>query len=182
MVCLLVAIATACKLAVIHRGPRVVQSGHTADTVKLVTHEEKGTQVTTFRIRKPRCFLVYALAPEGASPAQANRQFNEFIADRRLPLVLFHDHFIGQPGGVAVFFTETTQEQDMLASSELLNGWRIEIRPLIFSYSPAAFDEQTAFTLRQYRGQDWEKLQQEKRPSYGNPAHEAETASEDDST
>ena len=138
--------------------------------------------MTTFQIRKPRCFLVYALAPQGTLPAQANRQFNEFVADKGLPLVLFHDHFIGQPGGAAVFFAETTQEQEMLVNCELLTGWHVEIRPLIFSYSPAAFDEQTAFNLRQYRGQDWEKLQQEKRPSYGNPAREAETASEDDST
>ena len=138
--------------------------------------------MTTFRIRKPRCFLVYALAPEGASPAQANRQFNEFIADRRLPLVLFHDHFIGQSGGVAVFFVETAPEREALANCKSLNGWHIEIRPLIFSYSPAAFDEQTTYTVRQYRGQDWEQLQREKRPSYGNPAREAETALADDST
>lgn len=137
--------------------------------------------MTLFQIRRPRCFLVYALAPGGISPAQANWQFNAFIADKRLPLVLFHDHFIGPPGGVAVFFVETPQEQGMLASSELLNGWHVQVLPLIFSYSPAAFDEQTAFTLREYRGQDWEKLQQERRPSYGNPAREAETASEDES-
>ena len=133
-----------------------------------------------FRITKPRCFLVYALAPEGISPAQANRQFNDFVADKRLPLVLFHDHFIGQPGGVAVFFVETTQERDALVQCVSLNGWHIEIRPLIFSYSPAAFDEQTAYTIRQYRGQDWEQLQREKRPAYGNPAREAETATEDE--
>lgn len=52
---------------------------------------------------------------------------------------------------------------------------------IIFSYSPAAFDEQTAFTVREYRGQDWEKLQREKRPSYGNPIREAETAAEEES-
>ena len=131
-------------------------------------------------IRKPRCFLVYALAPEGLSPAQANAQFNDFVADHTLPLVLFHDHFIGEPGGVAIFFVETAQERENLTQCEKLNGWHVEIRPLIFSYSPAAFDEQTAFTLRAYRGQIWERLQQEKRPSYGNPAREAETASEDE--
>ena len=136
--------------------------------------------MTKFRIRKPRCFLVYALAPEGTSPAQANQQFNNFVADRRLPLVLFHDHFIGQAGGVAIFFAETASERDMLVNCELLKGWRTEIHPLIFSSSPAAFDEQTAYTFRAYRGQDWEKLQQEKQPSYGNPVREAETAAEDD--
>lgn len=136
--------------------------------------------MTTPPIRKPRCFLVYALAPQSLSPAQANAQFNDFVADHSLPLVLFHDHFIGQPGGVAIFFVETTQERESLAQSEKLNGWHVEIRPLIFSYSPAAFDEQIAFTLRAYRRQNWEMLQQEKRPSYGNPAREAETASEDE--
>jgi len=133
-----------------------------------------------FRITKPRCFLVYALAPEGISPAQANRQFNEFVADKRLPLVLFHDHFIGQPGGVALFFVETAQEREALVQCVSLNEWHIEIRPLIFSYSPAAFDEQTAYTLRQYRGQDWDQLQREQRPAYGSPTLEAETATEDE--
>ena len=134
------------------------------------------------RVTKPRCFLVYALAPEGVSAVQANRQFNDFVADRNLPLVLFHDHFLGQPGGVAVFFVEMAQEREALANSEMiLKGWKVELRPLIFSYSPAAFDEQIAYTLHAYRDVDWEILQREKRPSYGNPAREAETALEDDS-
>ncbi len=132
------------------------------------------------RIRKPRCFLVTGLAPEGTPPAQANRQFNQFVADRRLPLVLFHDHFIGEPGGVAIFFVETAEERERLARCEALAGWQVEVRPLIFSYSPAAFDEQIAYTQRAYRGVDWEQLRQEKRPSYGNPAREAETASEEE--
>lgn len=136
--------------------------------------------MTTSHIRKPRCFLVYALAPQDLSPAQANAQFNDFVADPSLPLVLFHDHFIGAPGGVAIFFVETAQGRESLTQSEKLSDWHVEIRPLIFSYSPAAFDEQTAYTLRAYRGQDWETLQQKKRPSYGNPAREAETALEDE--
>ena len=143
-------------------------------------HIVEGCYKLMFRITKPRCFLVYALAPEGISPAEANRQFNQFVADKRLPLVLFHDHFIGQPGGVAVFFVETAQERDALAYGESLKGWHIEIRPLIFAHSPAAFDEQTAYTIRQYRGQDWEQLQREQRPAYGNPAREAETATENE--
>jgi hypothetical protein len=133
-----------------------------------------------FRTRKPRCFLFYALAPEGIAPAEANRQFNRFVADRRLPLVLFHDHFIGQPGGVAVFFVETASEQEALAHSEFLNGWQLDIRPLVFSRDPAGFDEQTAYTLRQYRGQDWEQLQRQQQPVSGNPAREADTAREDE--
>ena len=64
-------------------------------------------------------------------------------------------------------------------------GWRLSTRleggihPLIFSRSPAAFDEQIAFTLRAYWGGDWELLQKEERPSYGDPRLEAETAVED---
>ncbi len=132
------------------------------------------------RIRKPRCFLVTALAPKGTPPAQANRRFNQFVADRSMPLVLFHDHFIGHPGGVAIFFVETQEERERLARAETLGDWQVEVRPLIFSYSPAAFDEQIAYTLRAYRDRDWERLRQEQRPAYGNPAREAETATEDE--
>lgn len=50
---------------------------------------------------------------------------------------------------------------------------------LIYSRSPAGFDEQTAFTLRVYRKADWDKLRLEQRPRYGDPNKEAETAQED---
>jgi hypothetical protein len=130
------------------------------------------------RIQKPRCFLVYALAPEGLSAAEANRLFNAYTADVKRGLSLFHDHFIGQRGGVAIFFVETEEERKALEDLGELADWQVNIHPLIFSYSPAAFDEQIAFTLKSYRNADWETLQQEKRPSYGNPRHEAETAEE----
>lgn len=132
------------------------------------------------RIKKPRCFLVYALAPEGLPASEANRIFNTFIAEPGLPIALYHDHFIGQPGGVAIFFVETPQERDALLDQKLLDGWEVEYQPLIFSYSPAAFDEQIAFTLKAYRGIDWEHLQKEQRPSYGSPSVEAETAQENE--
>lgn len=131
------------------------------------------------RIRKPRCFLLYALAPGGMPAAEANRILNTFIGDPTLPLALFHDHFIGQPGGVIIFYVETPAERDALLSQTYLVGWHVEIQPLIFSPSPAAFDEQIAFTLRAYRGVNWETLQKEERPSYGNPSREAETAEEE---
>jgi hypothetical protein len=131
------------------------------------------------RIRKPRCFLLYALAPEGMPAADANRILNTFIGDPALPLALFHDHFIGQPGGVVIFYVETPQERDVLLAQTYLQGWHVDIQPLIFSHSPAAFDEQTAFTLRAYRGVSWEALQKEQRPAYGNPSQEAETAQEE---
>ena len=122
------------------------------------------------RIRKPRCFLLYALAPPGLPAAEANRILNVFIGDPALPLAIFHDHFIGQPGGVVIFYVETPEERDALLAQSYLDGWHVEIQPLIFSHSPSAFDEQIAFTLRAYRGVDWESLQQNKRPAYGNPA------------
>jgi hypothetical protein len=131
------------------------------------------------RISKPRCFLLYALAPPTLPANEANRLFNEFISAPSLPIAIFHDHFIGQPGGVAIFFVETPAERDALMYSSKLSDWRVEIQPLIFSYSPAAFDEQVAFTLRAYRGLEWNVLRKEKRPSYGNPAREAETAEEE---
>lgn len=131
------------------------------------------------RIQKPRCFLLYALAPEGMTASEANRILNDFIGDPALPLAIFHDHFIGQAGGVVIFYVETTAQRDALLAQKHLDGWRVELQPLIFSHSPAAFDEQTAFTLRAYRGVDWEALQRAKRPAYGNPNREAETAEEE---
>lgn len=131
-------------------------------------------------LRRPRCILVYAVAPTGLVAAEANRIFNEFVADASLPLAIFHDHFIGQAGGVAIFQTETAEERGALQSQQHLDGWQMELRPLVFSHSPAAFDEQIAFTLRAYRSADWEHLQREHRPRYGSAAREAETAAEDD--
>jgi hypothetical protein len=131
------------------------------------------------RIRKPRCFLLYAIAPPEMPAAEANRILNAFIGDPALPPALFHDHFIGEPGGIVIFYVQTTGERDALLSQTDLNGWRVEIQPLIFSHSPSAFDEQIAFTLRAYRGVSWETLQKEQRPSYGNPSREAETAEEE---
>ena len=92
------------------------------------------------RISKPRCFLVYALAPSHLPAREANRAFNEFIADPSLPLPVFHDHFIGRPGGIAVFFVEGASQRDALLGTRHLSGWDLDIRPLIFSYSPAAFE------------------------------------------
>lgn len=130
------------------------------------------------RIKKPRCFLLYALAPRDLPAAEANHILNAFIGDPALPPALFHDHFIGQPGGLVIFYVETPEERDTLLEQTYLLGWQVDIQPLIFSHSPSAFDEQIAFTLRAYRGINWESLRKEERPSYGNPGHEAETAEE----
>lgn len=132
------------------------------------------------RIQKPRCFLLYALAPADLPAADANRILNTFIGDPALPLAIFHDHFIGKAGGIVIFFVETPAERNALLSQKYLEGWHVEIQPLIFSHSPSAFDAQIAFTLKAYRGIDWEVLQHEQRPAYGNPGREAETAEEEE--
>lgn len=120
-----------------------------------------------------------SLAPPDLSASAANRVFNQFAADRRLPLILWHDHFIGAPGGVAIIFTETAEERAALLEQEHLAGWQVDRRPLTFSHSPAALDEQIAFTPRAYRDVAWEHLRRQRRPSYGDPRREAETAQED---
>ena len=123
---------------------------------------------------------MYALAPQKLSPGTANQTLNAICADHELPLVLYHDHFIGWAGGIILFFAETAAEREVLQQGikPYLADWEYDLHPLIFSYNPAAFDEQIAYTLRAYRDTDWELLQAEKRPAYGNPGEEAETAQE----
>ena len=123
------------------------------------------------RIRKPRCYLLYAIAPQDISPAEANQTLNQICGDSRLPLTIFHDHFIGQAGGLIIFFAETPVEREALQQNlgDYLADWNYQLHPLIYSYSPAAFDEQIAYTLKAYRNQEWEQVRNDKRPAYGNP-------------
>ena len=132
------------------------------------------------RIRKPRCYLLYALAPSDISPSVANQTLNQMCADKQLPLTLYHDHFIGQAGGMILFYAKTSSEREALHNNlePYLKGWEYNLHPLIYSYSPGAFDEQIAYTLHAYRQCSWEQLRQDKRPTYGNLNEEAETAQE----
>lgn len=131
------------------------------------------------RIRNPRCILLYAMAPPGLSAPEANQAINKLIADENLPLALFHDHFIGEPGGIVIFYAEDDSQRKALMEQRHLEGWKVELRPLIFSFSPAALDEQIGFTLQAYRDVSWDELQKDQRPSYGDPGREAESAEED---
>ena len=117
-------------------------------------------------IARPFCFVVYARAPEGVPFREANRLFNEYSADSSRGIVLFHDHFMGSPGGVAIFHVESDEQRAALNEPGVLDGWHIEAWPLNHSHSPGAFDEQIAFTVRNYAGEDWDKLKQQDRPSY----------------
>ena len=78
------------------------------------------------RTRNPRCFFIYALAPEGTAAADANRVFNDFIGNEDLPLAIYHDHFIGHAGGLAIFCVKTPEERDLLLDGDFLPGWRVE--------------------------------------------------------
>ncbi|MBP8252273.1 MAG: hypothetical protein KAX40_07895 [Herpetosiphon sp.] len=71
---------------------------------------------------KPRCILVYALAPDGVTPAQANQQINAITADPNLPLALFHDHFIGHAGGMIIFLPKIKQIAKNLCSLNSLQA------------------------------------------------------------
>ncbi|AFZ66450.1 hypothetical protein [Deinococcus peraridilitoris] len=137
---------------------------------------EKALSVPT---KKARCYMVHAFAPVGVSARDANNAINALSGDTALPLALWHDHFIGKPGGAVVFYVETPEQQQALFNNAHLSGWDVSYMPLTFSYSPSAFDAQTQFTLEHYRGQDWSSLRQAERPGYGrNPSLEAETGEE----
>lgn len=133
------------------------------------------------RTKRPRCYLVYALASEGTTMRQANDAINALVADRDLPLALFHDHFLDRPGGTAIFHVRTPDDVDAIDAAlvRYLEGWHAIAHPLIFSFNAAAFDEQIAYTLREYQGEDWDTLKRDKRPHYGNPAREAQTGIEE---
>ena len=130
--------------------------------------------------KKARCYLVYALAPESVAAKEANRVINEMANDKSLPLALWHDHFIGDAGGSIIFYVETPEQQEVLFNNKHLTGWQVDYRPLVFSFSPSAFDAQTDFTLKTYRDTDWQTLRETNRPNYGerNLSEEAETGKE----
>jgi hypothetical protein len=98
-----------------------------------------------------RCVLVYALAPEGASARDANDGLNEYVADRRRGLAVWHDHFVGARGGVVVLDVRSDEEQALLDDPGALAGWQLSVHPLAFSLSAVGFAAQTSFTLGRYR-------------------------------
>jgi len=113
---------------------------------------------------RARCFLVYALAPEGVSARQANEQLNEYIGDRERGLIVSHDHFIGRHGGFAVFEVRTEGEEAKLADPGPLEGWEITTHPLTFSLTAVGFVAQAHFTLRNYGGISLDELEAAEQP------------------
>lgn len=107
---------------------------------------------------KGRCFLVYALAPEGTTAREANDRLNEYLADPRRGVAVWHDHFVGAHGGAVVLDVNSEEEHARLEDPGPLAGWRIAVHPLTFSLSAVGFAAQTSFTLESYRGVSLEDL------------------------
>ena len=105
-----------------------------------------------------RCYLVYALAPDGTSAREANDRLNEYVADARRGLAVWHDHFIGEHGGAIVLDVRSDEEEALLDEPGPLAGWRLSVHPLTFSLSALGFSAQTSFTLEQYRGVSLDEL------------------------
>jgi hypothetical protein len=98
-----------------------------------------------------RCVLVYALAPDGTSAREANDRLNEYVAERRRGLAVWHDHFVGVHGGAVVLDVPSDEEEALLDDPGPLAGWQVSIHPLTFSLSAVGFAAQTSLTLERYR-------------------------------
>lgn len=116
---------------------------------------------STMTKRQRRCYLVVAYAPSSMSVPDANVTFNAFIAEPRNGLALFHDHFVGTPGGVAILSVETADQLAALPGLPALRGWEVRIHPLIFSDSAVRFLYQIDFTMTVYRAQRLRGLMKE---------------------
>lgn len=104
-----------------------------------------------FDRNKPRCYLVYALAPDSLPMGEADRVFNDFINHPQYGVVICHDHFVDQVGAYAVFFLENENQFRLLSDATQLKGWQVAVHPLTFSDSGAGFLAQIEFTLKNYR-------------------------------
>jgi hypothetical protein len=98
-----------------------------------------------------RCWLVYALAPEGMSARAANDALNEYISDVSRGIPVLHDHFTGKPhGGFVVLFPRDDGEEARLGDPGPLDGWDVHSHPLVFALTPVGLDAQLDFTLEEY--------------------------------
>jgi hypothetical protein len=102
---------------------------------------------------KQRCYLVYAVAPEGVTARQANELLNEYIEDHRRGFVVFHDHFTGKPhGGFAVFDVRDQEAFGLLDAAGPLEGWEVRVHALTFSMAATGFAAQMELTAEAYGG------------------------------
>lgn len=102
---------------------------------------------------RQRCYLVYAVAPDGVTAREANERLNEYVEDRRRGFVIFHDHFTGKPhGGIAVFDVRDQRAFDLLDDAGPLAGWDLSIHAFTFSMAATGFAAQMALTAEAYGG------------------------------
>jgi hypothetical protein len=108
---------------------------------------------------KQRCYLIYAVAPDGVTARQANEFLNEYVEDRRRGFVIFHDHFTGKPhGGLAVFDVRDREAFGLLDDAGPLEGWDVSVHALTFSMAATGFAAQMALTAEAYGGKTLEQL------------------------
>jgi hypothetical protein len=113
-------------------------------------------------LRTPRCYLVYAIAPEGTTATEATDLLNEYVEDERRGLAVFHDHFTGGPhGGFVVVDARDADQLALLDDPGPLAGWEIAVHPLTFALAATGFLAQAHFTLEQYRGTTFAELDAE---------------------
>jgi hypothetical protein len=109
----------------------------------------------------PRCYLVYAVAPDGTSARDANDLLNDYIEAPGRGLPVFHDHFTGSPhGGVAVLEVRSEDEEARLADHSALPGWDVAVHALTFSLTGVGFVAQTELTTEEYGGTTIEALRE----------------------
>ncbi|HEX5136739.1 MAG TPA: hypothetical protein VFY93_07195 [Planctomycetota bacterium] len=101
--------------------------------------------------RDRRCWVVSGYAPEGTTMAEANDQWNAYVADVRRGPLLFHDHFADARGGIAVFAPETPEELAAIRDKGPLTAWDLRIHPLIFAEGANGFLFQMDYTMIAYR-------------------------------
>jgi hypothetical protein len=111
---------------------------------------------------KQRCYLVYAVAPEGVTARTANELLNEYVADQRRGFVVFHDHFTGKPhGGFAVFDVRDAEAFALLDDPGSLKGWDVAAHALTFSMAATGFAAQMNLTAEEYGGKTLAERQDE---------------------
>ena len=111
---------------------------------------------------KQRCYLVYAVAPDGVTARQANELLNQYVEDRRRGFVVYHDHFTGKPhGGIAVFDIRNREAHDLLDEPGPLEGWELSTHALTFSMAATGFAAQMELTAEAYGGQTLQQLRAE---------------------
>ena len=112
-----------------------------------------------------RCYFLYCLAPVQLSASAANEALNDYIADRRRGVPVFHDHFIGNPhGGLAIMYVDSDEQRALLDDHGPLAGWDVRVHSLVFALTPVGFDAQTRFTLEQYGETSLDELRATEQP------------------